>query len=333
MQDHTVKLSVGMPPGPDALEYARLADELGYDRIWLYDSAALYEDIWIWLARIVEHTPMKVGTAVLVPNLRHPMTTASAIATIEDLAPGRLAVGFGTGATARWVLNKKALSWATTRRYVEQVHALLHGDVVEIEGEQCQMIHHPDWAPARPLDPPLLVSAFGPKGLEVASEMAAAGTIQGVFGMADIDVPIEWRIVMCAGTVLEEGESITDERVKSALGPWYVVRYHGVWQMFPDGVAGLPEGEAWLAGVNAERPVGQRHLAVHEGHVTNLMPRDRAALDAAGDALATTGWVGTRDELRARAHAAEAAGTKEILFTPAGDIEREMRTFAEAVLG
>jgi len=72
---------------------------------------------------------------------------------------------------------------------------------------------------------------------------------------------------------------------------------------------------------------------VHEGHVTNLMPRDRAALDAAGDALATTGWVGTRDELRARAHAAEAAGTKEILFTPAGDIEREMRTFAEAVLG
>jgi len=333
MTDHDVKLSVGMPPGPNVLEYARLADELGYERIWLYDSAALYEDIWIWLARIAEHTPMQIGTAVLVPNLRHPMTTASAIATIEELAPGRLACGFGTGATARWVLNKGALSWASTRRYVEQVRALLRGDVVEIDGEQCQMIHHPDWARARPIDTPFLLSAFGPKGLEVASDMAGEGTIQGLFAMADVDAPIDWRIQMCAGTVLEPGEAITDERVKQALGPWYVVRHHGIWQMFPDGVGRMPEGEAWLAAVNAERPEGQRHLAVHEGHVTNVMPRDFAALDAAGDALATTGWVGTREELRAKAHAAEAAGTKEILFTPAGDIEREMRAFAEAILG
>src|SRR3954451_2055050 len=159
-----------MPPGPHTLEYARLAEELGYERVWLYDSAALYEDIWIWLARIVEHTSMQVGTAVLVPNLRHPMTTASAIATIEELAPGRLAVGFGTGATARWVLNKGALSWATTRLYVEQVRALLQGDVVDIDVEACQMIHHPDWAKARPIDTPMLVSAFGPKGLAAACE-------------------------------------------------------------------------------------------------------------------------------------------------------------------
>ena len=67
---------------------------------------------------------------VLVPNLRHVMTTASAIATIEGLAPGRLACGFGTGATARWVLNQKALSWATTRRYLEQLRGLLRGEVV-----------------------------------------------------------------------------------------------------------------------------------------------------------------------------------------------------------
>ena len=98
-----------MPPGPRTLEYAQLAQELGYDRVWLYDSAALYEDIWIWLARLAEHTDIDIGTAVLVPNLRHVMTTASAIATIERMAPGRLACGFGTGATARWVLNKPAL--------------------------------------------------------------------------------------------------------------------------------------------------------------------------------------------------------------------------------
>ena len=174
MIDHTVKLSVGMPPGPDALEYARLADELGYERIWLYDSAALYEDIWIWLARIVEHTPMKVGTAVLVPNLRHPMTTASAIATIEGMAPGRLAVGFGTGATARWVLNKKALSWATTRRYMEQVKGLCGrypGDIpvyVQIQNEKIMLLLAREyWCDGRKTAVPALRAAFGPQGVVV----------------------------------------------------------------------------------------------------------------------------------------------------------------------
>ena len=157
-------LSVGIPPGPRTLEHAQLAQELGYDRVWLYDSAALYEDIWIWLARLAEHTDLDIGSAVLVPNLRHVMTTASAIATVERMAPGRLTCGFGTGATARWVLNKPALSWATTQRYLEQLRGLLRGEVVEIDGERCQMIHHPDWAAPRPIETPLLVSALGPKG-------------------------------------------------------------------------------------------------------------------------------------------------------------------------
>ena len=110
-----MELSVGCRPGPRTLEYAQLAEELGYDRVWLYDSAALYEDIWIWMARLAEHTDLDIGTAVLVPNLRHVMTTASAIATVERMAPGRLSCGFGTGATARWVLNKPALSLGDAR--------------------------------------------------------------------------------------------------------------------------------------------------------------------------------------------------------------------------
>jgi len=130
-----MKLSVGMPPGPDSVELAKLAHDLGYDRMWLYDSAALYEDIWITLARVAEQTPINIGAAVLVPNLRHVMTTASAIATIERLAPGRLVCGWGTGATARWVLNQQALSWSQTRRYLTQLRALLQGEVVEIDAK------------------------------------------------------------------------------------------------------------------------------------------------------------------------------------------------------
>ena len=73
-------LSCVFPPGPDVVGYARVAEELGYHRVWLYDSPALYGDVWIGLARIAEATGrIGLGTGVAVPSLRHPMVTASAI--------------------------------------------------------------------------------------------------------------------------------------------------------------------------------------------------------------------------------------------------------------
>jgi 5,10-methylenetetrahydromethanopterin reductase len=324
-----MELSIGLPPGPHTLEHAQLAQELGYDRVWLYDSAALYEDIWIWMARLAEHTDLQLGTAVLVPNLRHVMTTASAIATIEGIAPGRLACGFGTGATARWVLGKPALSWRTTRRYFEQLRGLLRGDTVEVDGACTQMIHTDEFCLPRPIDVPLLLSAMGPKGKEIAREIA-----DGVITIGGGVEGIEWCVQMVNGTVLDPGEDLSTPRVKEAAGPWFVVTYHGAWQMNPAAVDGLPLGAEWRAAIEAERAEGERHLAVHEGHVTRVTDRDRAVLDQAGEMLSGFGWVGDRDAVRAKAEAAYAAGVTELLYTPAGpDPERELRAFAAAVLG
>ena len=87
-----IALSCGFPPSIDLPTYARLAESLGYERVWAYDSPALYGDVWVALARVAEATDrIGVATGVAVPSLRHPVVTASAIATIEELAPGRLA--------------------------------------------------------------------------------------------------------------------------------------------------------------------------------------------------------------------------------------------------
>jgi len=316
------RISVGCPPGPGNVELAKLAQDLGYDRFWLFDSAALYQDIWVWLALVGEHTDIKLGTAVLVPNLRHVMTTAAAIATIDGIAPGRLACGFGTGATARWVLGKPALSWQATRRYFEQLRALLRGETINVDGACAQMIHTSEFASPRPIDVPLLLSAFGPKGKEIAREVAdGIITIGGVEG-------VDWCVQMVNGTVLEPGEDLSTPRVKEAAGPWYVVMYHGAWQAAPEAVDGLPLGKEWRAAIESER-----HLAVHEGHVVRVMDRDRAVLDAAGEMLPGFGWIGDRDAVRAKAEEVFASGATEILYTPAGpDKARELRAFAEAVL-
>ena len=40
-----MRLSCGFPPSPRAPEHAKLAEELGYERAWFYDSPALYGDV------------------------------------------------------------------------------------------------------------------------------------------------------------------------------------------------------------------------------------------------------------------------------------------------
>ena len=83
--------SVALPPSKEVTAYARAAAELGYARVWVFDSPSLYGDVWVALARIAEAVPgIGLATGVAVPSLRHPMVTASAIATIEDLSPGEV---------------------------------------------------------------------------------------------------------------------------------------------------------------------------------------------------------------------------------------------------
>jgi 5,10-methylenetetrahydromethanopterin reductase len=51
-----VHVSCAFPPGPEVVEHAVLAESLGYERAWLYDSPALYPDVWVTLARVAERT-------------------------------------------------------------------------------------------------------------------------------------------------------------------------------------------------------------------------------------------------------------------------------------
>ena len=49
-------VSCAFPPGPDTVAHAQLAESLGYERVWLYDSPVLYGDVWVHLARVAEAT-------------------------------------------------------------------------------------------------------------------------------------------------------------------------------------------------------------------------------------------------------------------------------------
>ena len=268
-----MQISCGFAPGLDVVDQVVLAEELGYERAWLYDSPAIYLDIWTSLGRIVERTSrIGLGTAVLVPSLRSVIATASAIATVEAAAPGRFACGFGTGATARWTLGKDALTLAETGTYLRQLRGLLRGEVVEVDGECVQMAQVPTHGPQRPIDVPILLSALGPKGQALTREVAD-GIMTVGFGLPDFG----WCAQLVVGTVLDPGEALTSRRVQDSAGPWYAIMAHGAWESNPQAVDGFPGGAEWRAKLESSRPEGERHIEVHEGHATTVTDLDRAA--------------------------------------------------------
>ncbi len=64
---------------------AKVAQELGYERVYVTDAPALYSDIWSALTLLARETDsIGLGTGVLVPFTRHPVVNAAAIATIES---------------------------------------------------------------------------------------------------------------------------------------------------------------------------------------------------------------------------------------------------------
>jgi 5,10-methylenetetrahydromethanopterin reductase len=319
-----MRISCAFPAGPEAVDHIALAEELGYERAWLYDSPALYGDIWMIAALAAARTSrIGLGPAVLIPNLRHPLTQASAIATLEQLAPGRVAVAIGTGFTGRMAMGHKALTWAYTRRYIEQLRALLRGDKVEVDGKVVQMLHAPEFAPPRPINVPIVVAANGPKGMAVAHELG-----DGVMTVAAGDPSFDWCATLAFGTVLDDEESPASERAMAAAGPGLTVVYHAMYEGDPASVEGLPGGIDWRKRIE-EIPENERHLAVHEDHLVRVTDRDRPLLD--GDVLKAFTWTGTRGEIRARLDGLEAAGTTEVLYGPMGpDVPRELRAFLEA---
>ena len=324
-------ISVGFAPGPLALDAAVLAEKLGYEKYWLYDSAAIWEDVWITMALVAERTDrMGLGTAVLVPNLRHVMTTASAILTIERMWPGRLTLGLGTGFTARRVLGQGAVPWAQMSLYVQQLKALLKGDLVEIDGKVCQMIPHPEMALGRPLEVPIILSALGPKGQKITRDIA-----DGLMMLGKGDGTWNEFVQMAHGTVLEDGESAYSERVIEAAGPWWVMSHHSSWEVSPKRLEKVPGGDLYLEQLEADREQDSQHLAVHEGHATHLNSRDRILIDAAGaDFDWNKGWVGDPAYIRNKVAEASESGTTEIIYNPAGpDPLREIEAFAEAAIG
>jgi len=149
---------------------ARHADEAGYDAVWVGDSIVAKPRLdavttLAYLAGIT--TRVRLGTAVLLPALRHPVVLANEIANVDQISRGRVVLGLGMG----WSLPSAEREWAAcgadhkhrARRleaHVEIWRMLWRGEPVTWRGDDVDLVDHTIGPlPWQPAGPPVLITA------------------------------------------------------------------------------------------------------------------------------------------------------------------------------
>lgn len=148
-----------------ATDAARL-ESLGWDCVWLPDSQLRRRDTYVLLAAAAQATEtIQLGTLLVNPVTRHPSVTASSIATVEELAPGRMALGFGAGDTAVRLSGLRPARVAEMEDAIVLMRGLLAGEEIEVGAER------PAYMPFhRPV--PIWLTAGGPRTLEMGGRVA-----------------------------------------------------------------------------------------------------------------------------------------------------------------
>jgi G6PDH family F420-dependent oxidoreductase len=168
----------------ELVRQARMAEEAGFDGLWISDHFHPWNDeqghsgfVWSMIGAIAQATShMKLTTAVTCPTVRiHPAIIAQAAATSAVLLEGRFALGLGTGEA----LNEHILGdrWpaAETRlemleEAVEVIRTLWQGGMQSHRGRH----YHVENARIYDLPetlPPILISGFGTKSTQLAARI------------------------------------------------------------------------------------------------------------------------------------------------------------------
>ena len=121
------QILIGQPQATTLLELAVRAERLGFDSLWVGDSLLArprHEPLTL-LAAVASRVPrVYLGTAVLLPALRNPVVLAHQVATLDQIAEGRLILGVGIAAD---VPNIRAEFTAAGVPFEKRVGRLLEG--------------------------------------------------------------------------------------------------------------------------------------------------------------------------------------------------------------
>jgi 5,10-methylenetetrahydromethanopterin reductase len=255
---------IALPTAADSWKLAQRAEELGFTHAWFYDTQMLSADCFVAMgAAAVNTRRIRLGTGVLVPSNRIAPVTANALATLNQLAPGRIDFGVGTGFTARRAMGFGAIKVKDMETYIAQVYGLLRRETVdfEMEGQKRKIrFLNPELPLFNTKDPIALhLSAFGPRTRALTAKLKAGwidfvGKVEN--GIKEVEAMREaWSkaghamadlqaTAFALGCVLQDGEPADSERAMAQAGPRAAVMLH---RAADEALAGLAPGVAMLS--------------------------------------------------------------------------------------
>ena len=161
------------------LEQARAAEEAGFDGLGASDHFAPWfpegqaTQAWVYLGALGQVTSKPIGTGVTpVIHHYHPGLIAQAFMSLEQMYPGRVWLGVGSGEALNEV--PLGLDWPEPAEKLERfelgleaIDRLWSGETVTMDGGWFQLDEAKLYTLA-PSRPKLYVSAFGPKAARIA---------------------------------------------------------------------------------------------------------------------------------------------------------------------
>ncbi len=329
-------LSVVIAQGSDGWEVAVRAEQLGYKTAWFEDSQMVAADpIALMAVAAMKTSKIKLATGVLIPSNRIAPQTANSFATLNNLAPGRIAMGIGTGFSGRRAMGHGPVKVDDIRTYIKTINGLLRGDMVEWEFEdKLRKIAflHPDDGIINTSDKvPTYIAAQGPRMRALVAELKTDwinihSNLESAQSDMD-DMEAAWRhagnqsdtfkrAIVTAGLPLLDGEAADCPKAIRQGGPLAAVVFHNMMEAQQHGSLGtgsLGETEAvskYRRLYESYQPSDARYLSLHRGHA--LFVREDEAEFITGDLIRRATMTRPIDAVRERIQALERIGYDEL---------------------
>ncbi len=275
-------------PVPELVDLARQAEELGAAALLVADEG-IDRDLYVTLTAVAGATDhLLLVPAITNPHSRHPVATAAALASLEEVAPGRVVAGLGAGGSL--VFDPMGLHpprpYTALREAVDVIGRLLDGQTVDHEGQFTTAGAAIGWSPGRL---PVAIAGRGPKVERLAAERAEVVILSGKAVVEVPEVVARLRAVRSDGGQTPGGPVV----IWNPAAAWRPEHVDEVRSHFAYMTVDTPAEERRALGVSDEA-VAELRAAVH---------RDgpQAAAHLVPDAVTHRyAIVGSRDEVVAR---------------------------------
>ncbi len=176
----------GKRDAADAVRVGQLAEQLGYDDVWVTEDYCERGAFALAGAIGAVTSRVRVGIGVVNPWTRHPMLLAMEFAALDELSGGRGVLGLGAS-NPRWMTDQLGIAFdrpiGRLRDSVAIVRSALSGETVSHEGSSFQVQARLGFAPMRE-QPPIVLGVKGRQALGLAAE-CADGVLLSVLSSPD----------------------------------------------------------------------------------------------------------------------------------------------------